>query len=101
WVEKATEAVADAMPACAMCGENGPPRCVYCKDDAEKYARHALAAVLPLAQAGPGDTVSPAPGRVLTADQLDALPVGARVVDFDGDVWEKHAGHWLLGDDVV
>jgi hypothetical protein len=49
-VEKATRAVADELPACAMCGENGPPRCVYCKDEAERYARHALAAVLPLAQ---------------------------------------------------
>jgi len=51
WVEKATEAVAGEMPACGECGEYGPPRCVYCKDDAERYARHALAAVLPLAQA--------------------------------------------------
>lgn len=47
WVEKATEAVAWEMPACGECGECGPPRCVYCKDDAERYARDALAAVLP------------------------------------------------------
>jgi hypothetical protein len=54
-VERAARAVADELPACAMCGENGPARCVYCKDDAEKYARVILAAVLPLAQAAAFD----------------------------------------------
>ena len=44
---------------------------------------------------------APAPSGVLTADDLDALPVGARVVDFDGDVWDKRGGRWYLGDDVV
>jgi len=47
WVEKAARAVADELGACAMCGESGPAGCVYCKDDAEKHARAALAAVLP------------------------------------------------------
>lgn len=50
-VEKAMWAVAGEQPACAECGENGPAACVYCKDEAEKYARHALAAVLPEIQA--------------------------------------------------
>jgi hypothetical protein len=45
---------------------------------------------------------APAPSGVLTADQLDALPVGARVVDCEGDVWDKRAGGWYLDDvDVV
>jgi hypothetical protein len=51
WVEKAARAVVDELGACAMCGESGPARCVYCKDDAEKHARAALAAVLPGAMA--------------------------------------------------
>src|SRR5690606_12659325 len=47
WVEKAARAIVDELGACAMCGESGPARCVYCKDDAETHARAALAAVLP------------------------------------------------------
>jgi hypothetical protein len=41
---------------------------------------------------------APAPSGVLTADDLDALPAGAHVVDADGDVWEKRTGWWLLDD---
>jgi hypothetical protein len=51
-----------------------------------------LAAVLPLAEH------APAPAGVLTADDLDALPAGAHVVDADGDLWEKRTGWWPLDD---
>lgn len=51
WVQKAARSVAGVQPACDDCGENGPVACVYCKDEAEKYARYALAAVLPEIQA--------------------------------------------------
>jgi predicted component of type VI protein secretion system len=42
------------------------------------------------------------PAGVLTAADLDALPVGARVVDAVGDIFAKRGDRfWYLDDDYV
>jgi hypothetical protein len=78
--------------------ESGPFECEYTADELRDLAALFTGAA-DLLDGKPAGLLTLKPSAELTADQVDALPIGAKVKDMHGDVWTRFGGDepWALG----